>query len=72
MGCNKGEPKGDAGLMKKTFCLLIEFVVTQIYMYFKFHRNVLPKKGEFYYMLIKKRKKRWKQPAKCPIQGLSK
>ena len=52
MGCNKGEPKGDVGLMKKMFCLLIEFVVTQIYMYFKIHRYVLQKKGQFYYMLI--------------------
>ena len=43
--------KGNVGVTEKVFCLLTEFVVTQICTYFKIHRTVL-QKSQFYYLLF--------------------
>ena len=43
--------KGNVGVMEKIFCLLTEFMVTQICTYFKIHRTVLQKR-QFYYLLF--------------------
>ena len=42
---------GNAGETEEVFCLLTDFMVTQISMYFKIHRTVL-QRSQFYYLLF--------------------